>query len=169
MWTCVSCGESENEETFRFCFSCGAPAPADVEQTDVEQTDEEQTEVGKLSPPPTREFHPAEPDGEPPPREEEHEHGFKLPKALTSLGQRLRHTVTAGGEQVVSVKVSAEAQEALELLLQAGRYDNPADAAGFLLEEGVKAQAELLWVIREKLSEIERLRAELRSIGGGGR
>ncbi len=160
MWTCVSCGETENEETFRFCFSCGAPAPAD----------EEQTEMGKLSPPPTREFPPAEPEGEPPPprEEEEHEHGFKLPKALTSLGQRLRQATTSGGEQVVSVKVSAEAQEALELLLQAGRYDNPADAAGFLLEEGVKAQAELLWVIREKLSEIERLRAELRSIGGGG-
>jgi len=164
MWTCVSCGELENEETFRFCFSCGAPAPADEKQSD-----EEQTEVGRLSPPPTREFRPAEPDGKLPPREEEQEeHGFRLPKALTSLGQRLLHTNTAGGEQVVSVKVSAEAQEALELLMQAGRYDNPADAAGFLLEEGVKAQAELLWVIREKLSEIERLRAELRSIGGGG-
>ena len=164
MWTCVSCGELENEETFRFCFSCGAPAPAD----------EEQTEAGRLSPPPTREFPPAGPDEEeeqqpPPPRAEGQEHGFRLPKALTSLGQRLLHTNSSGGEQVVSVKVSAEAQEALELLLQAGRYDNPAEAAGFLLEEGVKAQAELLWVIREKLSEIERLRAELRSIGGAGR
>ena len=64
------------------------------------------------------------------------------------------------------MRVSEEAQEALDLLLQAGRYDNPADAAGFLLEEGVKVQAEMLWMIREKLSEIERLRAELRGIGG---
>jgi hypothetical protein len=159
MWTCVSCGESENEETFMFCFSCGAPAPAAQGQTGV----------SKPGPPPTRELPPAEPEAEQqPPRAESQEHGFRLPKALTSLGQRLLHTNAAGGEQVVSVKVSAEAQEALELLLQAGRYDNPADAAGFLLEEGVKAQAELLWVIREKLSEIERLRAELRSIGGGG-
>lgn len=158
MRTCVSCGESENEETFRFCFACGAPAPAA----------EEQPEEGRLSPPPTRELPSAKTEAaeQQPPGAEEQEHGFKLPKALASLGQKLRHAATAGGEQVISVKVSEETQEALELLLQAGRYDNPADAAGFLLEEGVKAQAELLWVIREKLSEIERLRAELRNIGG---
>lgn len=157
MRTCVSCGEPENEDTFKFCFACGAPAPAA----------EEQTAEGRLSPPPTRELPAAEPEeAEPPPVAEGQEHGFKLPKALTSLGQRLRHAATAAGEQVISVKVSEEAQEALELLLQTGRYDNPADAAGFLLEEGVKAQAELLWVIREKLSEIERLRTELKNIGG---
>ncbi|HEX8115905.1 MAG TPA: hypothetical protein VF521_01410 [Pyrinomonadaceae bacterium] len=154
MWTCVSCGETENEETFRFCFACGAPAPAAEEHT-----------PGSLpSPPQTREHSPAGPEEEP--HHEAHESGFRLPKALTSLGQRLRQATSAGGEQVLSVKVSEEAQEAVELLLQAGRYDNAADAAGFLLEEGVKAQSELLWVIREKLSEIERLRAELRSIGG---
>jgi hypothetical protein len=157
MWTCVSCGETENEETFKFCFACGAPGPAA----------EEHPQEVRLSTPQTREISPAGPEEERRPEGEAPEHGFKLPKALTSLGQRLRQATAAGGEQVVSVHVSAEAQEAVELLLQAGRYDNPADAAGFLLEEGVKAQAELLWVIREKLSEIERLRAELRNIGGG--
>ncbi|MBV9926149.1 MAG: hypothetical protein JOZ96_14110 [Acidobacteria bacterium] len=157
MWTCVSCGETENEATFKFCFACGAPGPAA----------EEHTQDGRLSTPQTRELHPAAPeDEEEQPEGEPQEHGFKLPRALTSLGQRLRQATSAGGEQVVNVRVSAEAQEALELLLQAGRFENAADAAGFLLEEGVKAQSELLWVIREKLSEIERLRAELRSIGG---
>lgn len=161
MWTCVSCGETENEETFKFCFACGVPSPAA----------EEHTQDGRISPPPTREIAHSEPEREQPraeeqTRAEEPEHGFKLPKALTSLGQRLRHATSSGGDQVISVKVSEEAQEAVELLLQAGRYDNPAEAAGFLLEEGVKAQAELLWVIREKLSEIERLRSELKNIGG---
>lgn len=156
MWTCINCGETENEETFKFCFACGAPMPAA----------EDHTQEGQAVPPQTRELPAAETGEEQPPRADAQEHGFKLPKALTSLGQRLRHATSAGGEQVISVRVSEEAQEALELLLQAGRYDNPADAAGFLLEEGVKAQAELLWVIREKLSEIERLRAELRGIGG---
>lgn len=157
MWTCVSCGETENEDDYKFCFSCGAPHPAAGDDTREERP----------NPPQTREFQPAEPEGEQEPDAEAQEHGFKLPKALSSLGQRLRHAASGGGEQVISVRVSAEAQEAVELLLQAGRYDNPADAAGFLLEEGVKAQAELLWVIREKLSEIERLRAELKGLGGG--
>ena len=155
MWTCNSCGEPENEVTFKFCFACGAPSP----------TAEEHTQEDPLSPPQTREFAPAETEGEQQPRADAPEHGFKLPKALTSLGQKLRHAASPGGEQVISVKVSEEAQEALELLMQAGRYESAAEAAGFLLEEGVKAQAELLWVIREKLSEIERLRAELRGIG----
>jgi hypothetical protein len=158
MWTCVSCGETENEETFRFCFSCGAPGPPAEGDTRERE--------GLPGPPQTRELSPAEPEEGPRPEPEEQEHGFRLPKALTSLGQRLRQATSSGDEKVISVKVSAEAQEALELLLQAGRYDDPAEAAGFLLEEGVKAQSELLWVIREKLSEIERLRAELRSIGG---
>ena len=156
MWMCVSCGEPENEENYKYCFACGVPGP----------DAEEQHQEASPSPPETREISSAEPVGEQQPAAEGQEHGFKLPKALTSLGQRLRHAASSGGEQVLSVRVSAEAHEAVELLLQAGRYENPADAAGFLLEEGVKAQSELLWVIREKLSEIERLRAELRSIGG---
>src|ERR1044071_1534295 len=162
MWTCVSCGETENEESFKFCFACGAPGPA----AEVETRERE----GLPGPPPTRELSPVEPEEEPRPEEprpepEEQENGFRLPKALTSLGQKLRQATSSGDEKVVSVKVSAEAQEALDLLLQAGRFDDPADAAGFLLEEGVKAQSELLWVIREKLSEIERLRCQLGRIG----
>ena len=156
MWTCVSCGETENEDDFKFCLACGAPGPASGGQT----------WEGRPSPPQTRELITAEHEAEPRPPAEAQEHGFKLPKALASLGQKIRNAASAEGDQFVSVRVSAEAQEAVELLLQAGRYDNPADAAAFLLEEGVKAQSELLWVIREKLSEIERLRAELRSIGG---
>jgi Arc/MetJ-type ribon-helix-helix transcriptional regulator len=156
MWTCVTCDEAENEESFKFCFSCGAPGP----------TADEHTRDERLSRPEAAPAPPSKP-WEEPPAPETHDHGFKLPKALTSLGQRLRHATASAGDQVISVRVSQEAEEAVELLLQAGRYDNHADAAGFLLEEGVKAQAELLWVIREKLSEIERLRAELRGIGGG--
>jgi hypothetical protein len=156
MKTCANCGEMENEDTFKFCFACGAPNNAA----------EAHNQEGQVVPPQTREIPAAEPEGEQLPRAEGHEHGFRLPKALTSLGQKIRHATSGGGEQVIGVRVSEEAQEAVELLIQAGRYDNPADAAGFLLEEGVKVQAEMLWMIREKLSEIERLRAELRGIGG---
>ena len=154
MWVCVNCGEEENEDSFRFCFSCGAAVP----------TAEEHTQDMRLGQPEATPAPPVEPAGAARPPETQ-EHGFNLPKALTSLGQRLRHAASAGGEQVISVRVSHESQEAVELLIQAGRFDNHADAAGFLLEEGVRAQEELLWVIREKLSEIERLRAELRGIG----
>lgn len=150
MWTCESCGEAGNEDAYKFCYTCGAKNPAG------EETREE--------PHPSADDYFPEPAEDDPPRDEQ-EHGFKLPKALTSLGQKLRHAAAAGGEQVISVRVSREAQEAVELLLEAGRFESQADAAGFLLEEGARSQAELLQLIRQKLSEIERLRAELRGIG----
>lgn len=154
MWTCAGCGEVENEGHYKFCYTCGAPNPA----------------LDELSAGPTAEHvaltDPAEMPEERPHHQADSEHGFRLPKALTSLGQKLRQaTGSAGGEQVISVRASPEAQEAVDLLLQAGRFDNQADAAGFLLEEGARAQSELLTVIRQKLSEIERLRDELRGIG----
>lgn len=151
MWTCESCGEAGNEDTYRFCYTCGAKNPAGEE--------------AYAEPHPAADDHFPEFAGDDPPPREEQEHGFKLPKALTSLGQKLRHAAAAGGEQVISVRVSREAQEAVELLLEAGRFESQAEAAGFLLEEGARSQAELLQLIRQKLNEIERLRAELRGIG----
>lgn len=160
MWLCVVCGERENEDPYRFCYSCGAPKPA--------PEDDAQT-WGARPPQPDAVARPYEAAAPVAPttteEEEEGAHGFKLPKALTSLGQRLRQATASGGDHVISVRVSPESEEALELLLQAGRFDSQADAAGFLLEEGVRAQAELLQVIRRKLSEIERLREELKGIG----
>jgi Arc/MetJ-type ribon-helix-helix transcriptional regulator len=154
MWLCVVCGERENEEPFRFCFSCGAPKPAPEDEALTWGGQPPQHEAA-AQPPEMEETEQAAPE----------EHGFKLPKALTSLGQRLRQATASGGDHVISVRVSPEVEESLELLLQAGRFDSQADAAGFLLEEGVRAQAELLQVIRRKLAEIERLREELRGIG----
>lgn len=155
MWLCVVCGERENEDPFKFCYSCGAPKPAPEDEALTWGARPPQHEAA-ARPPVTEEPEPATP---------EEEHGFKLPKALTSLGQRLRQATASGGDRVISVRVSPEVEESLELLLQAGRFDTQADAAGFLLEEGVRAQAQLLQVVRQKLSEIERLREELRGIG----
>lgn len=155
MWLCVVCGERENEDPFRFCYSCGAPKPAH---------EDEALTWGARPPKPEAAARPPETE-EPEPTTPEEEHGCTLPKALTSLGQRLRQATASGGDRVISVRVSPEVEESLELLLQAGRFDSQADAAGFLLEEGVRAQAQLLQVVRQKLSEIERLREELRGIG----
>jgi uncharacterized small protein (DUF1192 family) len=52
----------------------------------------------------------------------------------------------------------------LEQLVQAGVFRSRADAAAFLIDEGIKAQTELFDRVVLKLSEIERLRAELRGM-----
>ena len=92
----------------------------------------------------------------------------RIPESLASIGRDISRTVeralSAKDDYVVAVKVSHEAQERLEQLVQAGVFRTRADAAAFLIDEGIKAQHELFDRVTLKLSEIERLRAELRGM-----
>jgi triphosphoribosyl-dephospho-CoA synthetase len=92
----------------------------------------------------------------------------RIPESLSSIGRDISRTIeraiSAKDDYVVAVKVSHEAQERLEQLVQAGVFRSRADAAAFLIDEGIKAQAALFERVSLKLSEIERLRAELRGM-----
>lgn len=92
----------------------------------------------------------------------------RIPESLASIGRDISRTVeralSAKDDYVVAVKVSHEAQERLEQLVLAGVFRSRADAAAFLIDEGIKAQAALFERVSGKLSEIERLRAELRGM-----
>lgn len=92
----------------------------------------------------------------------------RIPESLASIGRDISRTVeralSAKDDYVVAVKVSHEAQERLEQLVQAGVFRTRAEAAAFLIDEGIKAQHELFDRVSLKLSEIERLRAELRGM-----
>ena len=92
----------------------------------------------------------------------------RIPESLSAIGRDISRTIekaiSAKDDYVVAVKVSPESQEKLEALVQAGVFRNRAEAAGFLIEEGIKTQSALFERVRQKLSEIERLRAELRGL-----
>src|ERR1700759_1838750 len=92
----------------------------------------------------------------------------RIPESLASIGRDISRTVeralSAKDDYVGAVKLSHEAQDRLEQLVQAGVFRSRAEAAAFLLDEGIKAQAELFARVSTKLSEIERLRAELRGM-----
>ena len=92
----------------------------------------------------------------------------RIPESLSAIGRDISRTIekamSAKDEYVVAVKVSPEAQEKLEQLVQAGVFHNRAEAAGFLIDEGIKTQAALFERVEQKLAEIERLRAELRGL-----
>ena len=92
----------------------------------------------------------------------------RIPESLSSIGRDISRTIeralSAKDDYVVAVKVSHEAQDSLEQLVQAGVFRSRADAAAFLIDEGIKAQHELFERVGQKLSEIERLRAELRGM-----
>jgi Arc/MetJ-type ribon-helix-helix transcriptional regulator len=92
----------------------------------------------------------------------------RIPESLSAIGRDISRTIekaiSAKDDYVVAVKVSPESQEKLEALVQAGVFRNRAEAAGFLIEEGIKTQSALFERVTQKLSEIERLRAELRGL-----
>jgi Arc/MetJ-type ribon-helix-helix transcriptional regulator len=72
--------------------------------------------------------------------------------------------MSAKDEYVVAVKVSPDSQEKIDQLVQAGIFRSRAEAAGFLIDEGIKTQSALFERVQQKLAEIERLRAELRGM-----
>src|SRR6476620_8585065 len=92
----------------------------------------------------------------------------RIPESLSAIGRDISRTIekamSAKDDYVVAVKVSPEAQDKLEQLVQAGVFRSRAEAAGFLIDEGIKTQAPLFDRVRTKLAEIERLRAELRGM-----
>ena len=92
----------------------------------------------------------------------------RIPESLSSIGRDISRTIeraiAAKDDYVVAVKVSQDAQEKLEQLVQSGVFRSRAEAAAFLIDEGIRSQTALFDRVRQKLSEIERLRAELRGM-----
>jgi Arc/MetJ-type ribon-helix-helix transcriptional regulator len=92
----------------------------------------------------------------------------RIPESLSAIGRDISRTIeramSAKDEYVVAVKVSPQAQEKLEQLVQAGVFHSRAEAAGFLIDEGIKTQEALFVRVEQKLAEIERLKAELRGL-----
>jgi Arc/MetJ-type ribon-helix-helix transcriptional regulator len=92
----------------------------------------------------------------------------RIPESLSAIGRDISRTIeramSAKDDYVVAVKISPEAQDKLEQLVQAGVFRSRAEAAGFLIDEGIKTQSALFERVQQKLGEIERLRAELRGL-----
>jgi len=92
----------------------------------------------------------------------------RIPESLSAIGRDISKTLeralSAKDDYVVAVKLSEIAQEKIDQLVQAGLYRSRAEAAAFLIDEGIKGQSGLFETVEKKLSEIERLRAEIRGL-----
>ncbi len=94
----------------------------------------------------------------------------RIPEQLSAIGRDISRTIeraiSAKDDYMLAVKVSHDAQIKLGQLVQAGVFGTRAEAAAFLIDEGIKTQGPLFERVEEKLGEIERLRAELRGMVG---
>lgn len=94
----------------------------------------------------------------------------RIPEQLSAIGRDISRTIeraiSAKDDYMLAVKVSQDAQVRLGQLVQAGVFGTRAEAASFLIDEGIKSQGPLFERVEQKLAEIERLRAELRGMVG---
>lgn len=94
----------------------------------------------------------------------------RIPEQLSAIGRDISRTIeraiSAKDDYMLAVKVSSEASHKLGQLVQAGVFGTRAEAASFLIDEGIKTQTALFERVEQKLAEIERLRAELRGMVG---
>ncbi|MBK7601630.1 MAG: hypothetical protein IPL01_23305 [Acidobacteria bacterium] len=99
-----------------------------------------------------------------------------IASTLRDLFNRVPESVNKAVERALNVKdttvivrLSDESSDKIDSLVSAGIFKGRADAAIFLIDEGIKAQSALFQRIQDKLTEIERLREELRgSVGKAG-
>jgi hypothetical protein len=95
----------------------------------------------------------------------------RIPEQLSAIGRDISRTIeraiSAKDDYMIAVKVSQDAQHKLGQLVQAGVFGTRAEAAAFLIDEGIKTQGPLFERVEQKLAEIERLRAELRGLVDG--
>src|SRR5918992_3177943 len=79
----------------------------------------------------------------------------RIPESLSAIGRDISRTIekaiSAKDDYVVAVKISPEAQEKLEAFVQAGVFCSRAEAAAFLIDEGIKAQTVLFERVSAKL------------------
>lgn len=93
-----------------------------------------------------------------------------ITSTIRDLFNRVPETVNKAVERAMNVRdttvlvrLSESSSDSIDTLVSAGIFKGRADAAAFLIEEGIKAQVPLFQRIQEKLSEIEKLRDELRN------
>lgn len=94
----------------------------------------------------------------------------EITSTLRDLFTRVPDTFSKAVERAINVRdttvllrLSDESSDKIDTLVSAGVFRSRAEAAAFLIEEGIKAQSALFQRIQDKLTEIEKLRAELRS------
>lgn len=94
----------------------------------------------------------------------------EITSTLRELFSRVPDTFGKAVERAINVRdttvllrLSEESSDKLDTLVSAGIFKSRAEAAAFLIDEGIKAQSALFQRIQDKLTEIEKLRSELRS------
>lgn len=67
-------------------------------------------------------------------------------------------------DNVIMVRINKESLTKIDELIDSGLFKNRSECAAFLIREGIKARIDIFGKIEEKISEIQRLKNELKDI-----
>ena len=67
-------------------------------------------------------------------------------------------------DNVVMVRINKESLKKMDELVDAGLFKSRSESAAFLIREGIKAREDIYNKINEKISEIQKLKEELKDI-----
>jgi len=94
----------------------------------------------------------------------------EITSTLKDLFSRVPESVNKAVERALNVRdttilvrMSDPSSDAIDTLVSAGIFKSRAEAAVFLIDEGIRSQGQLFRRIEDKLGEIERIREELRT------
>jgi len=95
------------------------------------------------------------------------EFGDQVGKFATRTFESLKKSIDKAliaRNTVLTIRVNDEANEKLNMLVEAGLFKSRSESAAFLIEEGIKQQGPLFEKISLKLEEINKLRDDLKGI-----
>jgi hypothetical protein len=87
----------------------------------------------------------------------------QIGRAVETAQSAIRDRVAERGHYI-TVQVDDFTQARIDVLVEAGLFANRSDSAAFLIAEGIKARGDVFDKIASKISEIERLRSEMRAM-----
>jgi len=93
--------------------------------------------------------------------------GDSVGKFATKTFESIKHTIDKSLEsrnKVMTIRVNDDANDKLNMLVDAGIFKSRSESAAFLIEEGTKQQEKLFEKITSKLKTIDKLKDELKDI-----
>lgn len=88
----------------------------------------------------------------------------KLPGSIGAAIQNVLSTRDLN----LNVPLTDEQLKSIEMLVEAGIFASRAEAAAFLIGEGIKAKSDLFAQVGEKIGQIQKLKDELKAMTGNG-
>ncbi len=93
--------------------------------------------------------------------------GSQVEKFAVKTAESIKKVIDkalASRNTVLTIRVNEDSDKKLRMLVDAGLFKSRSESAAFLIQEGIKSQESLLTKISSQLTQIDKIRDELKHI-----